>query len=65
MTVSPALAHGWDEEFGFWARDVEWDESVDFDEDDFDWDGVECVVEDVDYSGVFEEWEAELACGLE
>jgi hypothetical protein len=34
---------------------------------------VECVVEDIDYSGVFEEWdeewdeewEVELACGLE
>jgi hypothetical protein len=30
---------------------------------------MECVVEDIDYSGVFEEWdeewEVELACGLE
>jgi hypothetical protein len=75
MAVSPALAHdwdgdGWDEELGFWTSDVEWevewDDSVDFDEDNFvDWDEVECVVEDVDYSGVFEEWEVELACGLE
>ena len=35
----------------------------------FDWDDVECVVEDINYSGVFEEWdeewEVELACGLE
>ncbi len=62
MAISPALAHdwdgdGWDEELGFWTSDVEWDvewgDSVDFDEDDFDWDEVECVVEDVDYSGVF------------
>jgi hypothetical protein len=74
MAVSPALAHdwdgdGWDEESGFWTEavdwDVEWDDDVTFDEDDFDWDDVECVVEDIDYSGVFEEWEVELACGLE
>jgi hypothetical protein len=30
---------------------------------------VECVIEDIDYSGVFEqwdeEWKVELACGLE
>ncbi len=75
MAVSPALAHdrdgdGWDEDWGFWTSDtvewdVEWDESVDWDDDDFDWDEVDCVVEDVDYSGVFEEWEVELACGLE
>ncbi|MDQ3284983.1 MAG: hypothetical protein M3P92_04640 [Actinomycetota bacterium] len=35
----------------------------------FDWDYVERVVEDIDYSGVFEEWdeewEVELACSLE
>ena len=75
MAVSPALAHdwdgdGWDEEWGFWTSDVvewdvEWDDSVDFDEEDFDWDEVECVVEDIDYSGVFEEWEVELSCGWE
>jgi hypothetical protein len=63
--VSPAFAHDWD----FWTEavdwDVEWDDDVNFDEDDFDWDDVECVVEDIDYSGVFEEWEVELACGLE
>jgi len=23
------------------------------------------VIEDIDYSGVFEEWEVELACSLE
>lgn len=44
--------------------DAEWDYGADFEEDDFDWDDVECVVEDIDYSGVFEEWEVELACGL-
>lgn len=70
MAVSPAFAHdwdgdGWDEEGGFWTEAVEWDDGVDFDDDDFDWDDVDCVVEDVDYSGVFEEWEVELACGLE
>jgi ABC-type transport system substrate-binding protein len=72
MAVSPALAHdwdgdGWDEEFGFWTEavdwDVEWSDGVDLDEEDFDWDDVECEVEDIDYSGVFEEWEVELACG--
>jgi hypothetical protein len=72
--VSPAFAHdwdgdGWDEEWGFWTEavdwDVEWDDDVNFDEDDFDWDDVECVVEDIDYSGSFKEWEVELACGLE
>ena len=70
MAVSPALAHdwdgdGWDEESGFWTEAVDWDVewNVDSDSDDFDWDDVDCVVEDVDYSGVFEEWEVELACG--
>ncbi len=72
MAVSPALAHdwdgdGWDEESGIWTEAVDWDVewNVDSDDDDFDWDEVDCVVEDVDYSGVFEEWEVELACGLE
>jgi hypothetical protein len=70
MAVSPALAHdwdgdGWDEESGFWTEAVDWDVewNVDSDGDNFDWDEVDCVVEDVDYSGVFEEWEVELACG--
>jgi hypothetical protein len=70
----PPFAHdwdgdGWDEERGFRTEavewDVEWDYGVDFEEDDFDWDDVECVVEDIHYSGVFEGWEVELACGLE
>ena len=75
MSVSPAFAHdwdgdGWDEDGGFWTGaavdwDVEWDDGVDFEDDDFDWDDVDCVVEDIDYSGVFEEWEVELACSLE
>jgi hypothetical protein len=74
MAASPALAHdgdgdGWDEDLGFWTSsavdyDVEWDDDFDWD-DDTDWDDVECEVEDVDYSGVFEEWEVELACGWE
>jgi hypothetical protein len=70
IAVSPALAHdwdgdGWDKESGFWTEAVDWDVewNVDSDGDDFDWDEVDCVVEDVDYSGVFEEWEVELACG--
>ncbi len=47
MTISPAFAHdwdgdGWDEGWGFWTEAV-------------DWDDVECMVEDIDYSGVFEE----------
>ena len=70
MAVSPALAHdwdgdGWDEEGSFWTEAVDWDVewNGDSDDDDFDWDDVDCVVEDVDYSGVFEEWEVELACG--
>jgi hypothetical protein len=54
---------------GFWIKavdwNVEWDNSVDFDKDGFDWDNVECVIEDIDDSGVFEEWEVELAYGLE
>jgi len=44
---------------GFWIKavdwDVEWDNGVDFDKDGFDWNDVECVIEDIDYSGVFEE----------
>ena len=47
--------------------DIDWDDDVSWDEDWDDWDDVdvECVVEDIDYSGVFEEWEVELACGWE
>ena len=70
---------GCDEDFfdclGFWAvpvwgdveYDIDWDNNVDFDEDWDDWDDVdvECEVEDIDYSGVFEEWEVDLACGWE
>lgn len=58
---------------GFWIKAVDWDverdNDVDSDRNGVDWDDVECVVEDIDYSGVFEEWdeewEVELACGLE
>jgi hypothetical protein len=74
MAASPALAHdldrdGWDEDSGFWISsavdyDDEWDDDFDGD-DDFDSDDAECVVEDVDYSGVFEEWEVDLACSWE
>ena len=57
---------------GFWIKAVDWDverdNDVDSDRNGVDWDDVECVVEDIDYSGVFEEWdeewEVELACGL-
>ena len=79
MAISPALAHdrdgdGCDEDFfecwGLWAVpvwgdvewDIDWDNNADFDKD---WDDVECVVEDIDYSGVFEEWEVDLSCGWE
>ena len=58
---------------GFWIKAVDWDverdNGVDSDRDGVDWDDVECVVKDINYSGVFEEWdeewEVELACGLE
>jgi hypothetical protein len=73
MAVSPALAHdsdgdGWDEDWGSWVDpfggfpvdwDVDWDDS---DGEDVNWWNADCVVEDVDWSGVFEEWEVELAC---
>ena len=53
---------------GFWIKAVDWDverdNDVDSNRNGVDWDDVECVVEDIDYSGVFEEWEVELACGL-
>ena len=47
---------------GFWIKAVDWDVERD---NGVDWDDVECVVEDINYSGVFEEWEVKLACGLE
>jgi hypothetical protein len=54
---------------GFWIKAVDWDverdNGGDSDRDGVDWDDVECVVEDINYSGVFEEWEVKLACGLE
>jgi hypothetical protein len=58
---------------GFLIKAVDWDverdNGGDSDRDGVDWDDVECVVEDINYSGVFEEWdeewEVELACGLE
>ena len=58
---------------GFWIKAVDWDverdNDVDSDRNGVDWDDVECVIEDIDYSGVFEqwdeEWKVELACGLE
>jgi hypothetical protein len=78
MAVSPALAHdwdgdGWDEDQGPWVDpfggspigdssvdwDVDWDDS---DGEDINWWNADCVVEDVDWNGVVDEWEVELSC---
>jgi hypothetical protein len=41
---------------GFWIKAVDWDverdNGGDSDRDGVDWDDVECVVEDINYSGV-------------
>jgi hypothetical protein len=73
MAVSPAFAHDWDGDgcdedffdcYGFWAVpawvNVEYDIDWNNDRDD-----VDCEVEEVDYSDVFEEVEVELDCGWE
>ncbi len=79
LAASPAFAHDWDGDgcdedffdcYGFWAVPA-WTDDVEYDidwedgwEDDWE-DDIDCVVEEVDYSDVFEELEVELECGWE